>query len=913
MIYREQTAYDEALRRIEACGRKGANRTKLDLSKLGLSALPQELGKLSALAELNLSENQLRALPPEICQLTALTDLDLSDNQLSALPPEIAGLSALSELVLSNNQLNSLPPEIGQLLALRSLFLHGNPLTALPPEIGGLCLLSGLYISGTPLSTLPPEIGQLSSLKELYLQDNQLSTLPREIGQLTSLTELWLQGNRLKKLPSQLAEIPRLERLYLQGNTALNLSPTILGHDPLEASGGFVSASSILDFYFGRAYGTTRPLNEVKLILVGRGGAGKTCTVNALRGLPFQEGEASTPGIALCDWKMEGCKGGAVMAHVWDFAGQVITHALHQFFFSTRCVYVVVLTGRENSEREDAEYWLRLIKAFGTDENGHGPPVLVALNKWDEPGCRPRVDRGALQETYPFIKAFVETDCKTKKGIEKLKAALCREVSRCKWVREPMPESWDTVRHALTSTKGKRKRPHLPYREYRALCEQHGVRDEGQQDSLSEILHNLGTALNYRTDPRLREATVLMADWLTENVYGLVRRAEKQSGTLKQADVDAVLCREKDSEMRRYLVHLMERFEIAYAPKLGDGLWVVPQALPDTQPAAASAFRNVKDATRLRFTYTALPEGLVARAIVRLHEFVEVISGKRLQWASGAILTREGARVLIRAEPQDRRVAITVTGPPMSRQQLAGLCQAEMRAIHHEIRGLDPLEETLVEGKWASVATLESDELRGRKSGIPTKNGTVMVDPVAANNAFSTWPARREDLWKPTAFISYSKSNVTQRKRLESELKILSREGLLSNHWHDRMIDPGDKWDARIQRELSEADVVIVLVSAAALATDYITEHEIPKSLELHNAGKTVVVPVILENCRWEKTALGVLNALPEKSKALNTWTRPSDAWESIGNGLAKVFEKLMSNHTGRSPREAPLSKGQRS
>ena len=25
--------------------------------------------------------------------------------------------------------------------------------------------------------------------------------------------------------------------------------------------------------------------------------------------------------------------------------------------------------------------------------------------------------------------------------------------------------------------------------------------DEGQQDSLSEILHNLGAAINYRTDP----------------------------------------------------------------------------------------------------------------------------------------------------------------------------------------------------------------------------------------------------------------------------------------------------------------------------------------------------------------------------------------------------------------------------
>ena len=632
----------------------------------------------------------------------------------------------------------------------------------------------------------------------------------------------------------------------------------------------------------------------MKLILVGRGGAGKTSTVNALRGLPFHEGEASTPGIALCDWEMNDCKGGPVTAHIWDFAGQVITHSLHQFFFSSCCVYVVVLTGRENSEREDAEYWLRLIKAFGTDENGQGPPVLVVLNKWDEPGCRPKVDRGSLQETYPFIRGFVETDYKTRKGIEKLKAALCREVSRSKWVREPIQESWNEVRRALTPTKGKRRRPHLPYNEYRALCAKHGVTDVGKQDSLSEILHRLGTALNYRTDPRLREATVLMPDWLTKNVYGLVRRAEKQNGTLKQADVDAVLSREKDPKMRKYLVHLMERFEIAYTPKSSDGPWIVPQALPDNQPAAAASFREAENATRLRFIYTALPEGLVARAIVRLHEFIELAGSKRMQWASGAILTREQARALIRTESQDRQVTITVTGPVKARQQLAGLCQAEMRDIHDDIPGLNPREETEVEGQWVSVATLESDERQQKQTGISTQAGTKMVDPVTANNAFSTWPGRRDDVWKPTVFISYSKSNINQRKRLESELKVLKGEGLLDGHWHDRMIDPGGEWDLTIKKELAEADVIIVLLSAAALATDYITTHEIPKALELYKAGKTVVVPVVLETCRWEKTALKDLNALPEKGRAINKWPKPADAWNSVADGLATIFEKLI-------------------
>jgi len=146
------------------------------------------------------------------------------------------------------------------------------------------------------------------------------------------------------------------------------------------------------------------------------------------------------------------------------------------------------------------------------------------------PDCRPKVDRGALRERYPFICGFVEMDCKTNKGVTKLKTALCREVDRLKWVRDPFPETWDNVRQALT--KDGRKKAHLTYADYRALCAKHYVADEGKQDSLAEILHDLGSAINYRNDPQLREATVLQPEWLTENVYALMRRDEAQVGIL---------------------------------------------------------------------------------------------------------------------------------------------------------------------------------------------------------------------------------------------------------------------------------------------------------------------------------------------------------------------------------------------
>jgi len=111
--------------------------------------------------------------------------------------------------------------------------------------------------------------------KQLNLSSLGLSTLPPEIGQLTALTTVYLMNNRLTALPGCLRDLHKLEWLGLQDNPALQLSPAVLGSDPRNSSEDCASAQSILDFYFGRETGQARPLNEVKLILIGRGEPGR--------------------------------------------------------------------------------------------------------------------------------------------------------------------------------------------------------------------------------------------------------------------------------------------------------------------------------------------------------------------------------------------------------------------------------------------------------------------------------------------------------------------------------------------------------------------------------------------------------------------------------------------------------------
>ena len=89
-------------------------------------------------------------------------------------------------------------------------------------------------------------------------------------------------------------------------------------------------------------------------------------------------------------------------------------HGTHQFFLTERAHCILVLAGREDREDEDAEYWLKMIGAFGG-----GAPVMVVLNKIKEHPFK--VDEELLREKYPNIVGFYETDCKKNVGIRKLR------------------------------------------------------------------------------------------------------------------------------------------------------------------------------------------------------------------------------------------------------------------------------------------------------------------------------------------------------------------------------------------------------------------------------------------------------------------------------------------------------------
>ena len=75
----------------------------------------------------------------------------------------------------------------------------------------------------------------------------------------------------------------------------------------------------------------------------------------------------------------------------------------------------------------------------------------------------------------------------------------------------------------------------------------------------------------------------------------------------------------------------------------------------------------------------------------------------------------------------------------------------------------------------------------------------------------------------PTAvevFCSYAHADEAWRQKLETHLSLLKRQGLISL-WHDRLIVPGTDWAHAIDLHLETASVILLLVSANFLASDY--------------------------------------------------------------------------------------------
>ncbi len=867
------------------------NLQKLDLRENQLNELPKEIGQLKNLQTLDLRENQLNELPEEIAQLKNLQTLSLYNNQLNELPKEIGQLKNLQELDLENNQLNELPKEIGQLKNLQTLHLYTNQLNELPKEIGQLKNLQKLYLYNNQLNELPKEITQLKNLQTLDIESNKLATLPEQIGQLNQLQTLDLSNNRLKFLPTPLRELTSLQVLYLHDNPDLGIPPEILGPAWQVVSDKEKPANpqEILDYYFQ----PKKPLNEAKLILVGFGKAGKTSLVNRLVHDRFDKDEQKTEGIAITEWPVVlPVEEEAVQLHVWDFGGQEIMHSTHQFFLSHRSLYLLVLNGRQGHEDADAEYWMDLIRSFGG-----ASPVLVVLNKQKEHPFG--LNEQNLQAKFPgMIKGFIKTECADPpQGIAELKQRILEETRILEGRRDEFPIAWFEIKDKLAAM----TENYLTFEEYRALCTDMGAKAKMDQDRLAGHLHRLGVALNYKDDSRLRDMHVLNPRWVTEGIYSILnaRELEERKGELHLDCLKHILDPTDYPEVRHpFLLNLMRKFYLCFEFPDREGHYLIPDLADKNQPEEASAFEP-KNCLNFQYQYARLHEGVLPSFIARTY----IHSEKQPRWRTGVILSFEGCRALVKGDLTEGRVDISITGPnPDAQRRTLAVIRTNFESIHSNFE-TKPKEHVPIPG-YPETSIPYKELLVFEHKGIKTKQQVIGDDVLELDvqellNGVDLEGARRKnheaygkDAKGARVFYSYAHKDEALREELETHLKILHRTGHIHS-WHDRRIVGGEEWKGEIDQHLEEADIILLLVSADFLASDYCYNTEMKRALERHEAGEARVIPIILRDCLWEDAPFAKLQACHKDAKPVIEHNPRDMVWKEIATNLKNIAESL--------------------
>ncbi|MBE7382461.1 MAG: leucine-rich repeat domain-containing protein [Leptolyngbya sp. SIO1E4] len=607
-----------------------------------LSALPPEIGQLQSLQQLDLRDNQLSALPPEIGQLQSLQQLDLSENQLSALPPEIAQLQSLLLLDLRYNQLSALPPEIAQLQSLLQLYLRYNQLSALPPEIAQLQSLLQLDLRSNQLSALPPEIGQLQSLLQLDLRYNQLSELPPEIGQLQSLLQLDLRSNQLSALPPELGLLQKLQILELDGNQVEDPPPEIVD----------AGTDSILNYLRQQLEQGKDYLYEAKFLIVGEGGAGKTSLAKKLLkpDCELDAQETSTEGIDVIRWDFPLRDGTPFRANIWDFGGQEIYHATHQFFLTKRSLYALVVDTRQDNT--DLYYWLNVVNLLSDSS-----PTFIIKNEKQDRQCE--VNEPQLRSEFLNLEKVLATNLATNRGLNRIKTAIEQRISLLPHVGTSLPKKWVDVRRALETD----KRNYISTEEYIRICKANGFSRQTDQLQLSDYLHDLGVCLHFQKDPVLKNTIILKPEWGTAAVYKALDTKEVRAnlGRFTRAQLDAIWNDDEYAAMRDELLQLMMRFKLCYEIPGCPQHYIAPQLL-----ALDSPDYNWEDNPNLllRYRYSFMPKGIFTRLVVELHEFIE---NQQLVWKTGAVFTNGTARAAVIEHYPKREIRIRVSGHDQKR------------------------------------------------------------------------------------------------------------------------------------------------------------------------------------------------------------------------------------------------------
>lgn len=600
--------------------------------------------------------------------------LNLSNCKATTLPPEIEQCHWLTELFVDKNDIIDLSP-IEALTELRWLNCSYTKVNDLKP-LSKLVKLYWLHCSSTDIDDLHP-VSELINLRILFCE----STKIRDLSPLSNLNNLYTlncNNTKVRDISPLLGAISREVRFTFETprDNEFSFQKCPLVNPPIEIIKQ--GNSAILNYIKEKGEDTVK-LREVKMLIVGEGGAGKTSLLRRLyqkdKALP--EENESTKGIEIHrhDFKMS--DGSDFRLNVWDFGGQEIYHATHQFFLTKRSLYVLI----DDTRRDDRtvhdkafKYWLEVVDLLSDHSS-----VLLFQN--EKSGRSKQIDLEGIRAKFGNVKDVWRGNLELPGSADKLGEAIEFYARNLPHIGEDLPAKWVSIRQEMEEL-GKNK-PHITQHEYFDIYSRHLDFDRTKALHLSRYFHDLGVFLHFQDDDLLARTVILQNTWATEAVFKMLddEVVKAKYGRFDKADCARVWQDSSYAYMHPELLALMEKFELCY--RLPDSrFWLAPQLRPASKPEVLKNWAKPGDLV-LRYKYEFLPKGLISRLMVRQHRFVRQPDRG---WVSGVFFEQDGSELIAEIPPSGGEIVLRARGG--ERKALLSVISSDLDALNATFHGL---------------------------------------------------------------------------------------------------------------------------------------------------------------------------------------------------------------------------------
>jgi internalin A len=730
------------------------------------------------------------------------------------------------------------------------------------------------------------------NLQTLFLYGNGIEEIRFE-GKFPHLELIDLSRNALVNLELPFDDFPALKYLYLHQNNLVDLSElagffgkgdfdfNIEKNDTLTAPPKEIvgpDKAKTIEWFKQAVKYTTEKAYEAKILIVGEPNAGKSTLMELLFDRNYlvpQPEQPSTLGIEVKPNRefVNPVKDlPKIKANIWDFGGQDIQYMLHQYFLTDDSVYILITDGRSGKTRYG--YWFHIINLLGKKS-----PVLVLLNRNKKCDTIIPFDERTYKEIFPELNIVNcgEIDfANLNKSWDAFEEKIAMHLSTLPVVGQSIIKPWKKIREEIDNL---RTRKYIPLNEFETICDKCGLKESADIEYLLEYFHKIGIALNF-SDISLQNTVFLDPNWITYAIYDVLsdtfvidKNGEFDQNKLYQHWLSK-LCtdRHKQSYTRAecgYLLNLMlkDKFDISYQLPHKPGFFVVPMKLPDKR---AEYDLSANEKLHFRFQYNFMPEGLMSRLIVRLHE--NIFEGK--VWLTGALFTDNDciAEVLQQETTKEglKYIGIKVFGKiAEKRRAFLHTIRSQIEYIHRNTFPYINYNEMVV----CNCSVCEKSDnpnfydLDDIKSHLDAQEKTIfckigkqriaiqnLLFEVYNNDGISKdEKTNRNEISANKIFISYSSDDRKLFQIFEERLNkfLKSANCHYDIAWSDKLIPTGGDWNNVIQTALQKSKIGILLVSPMFLGSKNCMD-EFEQMYERRKTEGFTIIPVLLRKSNFQ-------------------------------------------------------------